>query len=621
MLSMCLVFRVRPVSDADRVAPLRPENTAYVIFTSGSTGRPKGVAVSHAAVVNQLLWKREAFGLDQDDAVLLKTASTFDLSVWEFWSALVSGSRLVIAKVGGQQDPQYLLDVMAVSGVSTLHVVPSMLEALAATGGGVLPSGLRQVLAIGEALPADLARRVRVANPDVRLFNLYGPTEAAVSVTSHEVTDGDVSSVSIGSAEWNTQLLVLDSRLHPVPVGVAGELYLAGAQLARGYHGRVDLSAERFVANPYGGAGSRMYRTGDVVSWNRSGELEYVGRSDFQVKLRGFRIELGEIEAALVAVDSVGQAVAVVHEDAHAGEMLVAYVTASSGSDVDVDVVREVLSAGLPSYMVPSQILVLEEFPLNINGKLDRKLLPEPVFEKAVFRAPVTAVEEIVASVFADLLGVDRVGLDDDFFALGGNSLIATRVAARLGQALDAQVPVRVLFEASSVELLAARVESEVGSGARAALTAMVRPERIPLSLAQQRMWFLNRFEPGSAVNNIPVAIRLSGLLDVAALQAAVSDVVARHEVLRTVYPEVDGVGFQEILSVDRVVLDLSPVVVSESGVVAAVSEFLSAGFDVAVEVPVRARLFACRSRSSCWRWWFITSVVTGSRWGRSRVM
>ncbi|MCZ4618766.1 AMP-binding enzyme, partial [Rhodococcus qingshengii] len=217
---------------------------------------------------------------------------------------------------------------------------------------------------------------------------------------SHEVTDGDVSSVSIGSAEWNTQLLVLDSRLHPVPVGVAGELYLAGAQLARGYHGRVDLSAERFVANPYGGAGSRMYRTGDVVSWNRSGELEYVGRSDFQVKLRGFRIELGEIEAALVAVDSVGQAVAVVHEDAHAGEMLVAYVTASSGSDVDVDVVREVLSEGLPSYMVPSQILVLEEFPLNINGKLDRKLLPEPVFEKAVFRAPVTAVEEIVASVF-----------------------------------------------------------------------------------------------------------------------------------------------------------------------------------------------------------------------------
>ncbi|MEH0354244.1 condensation domain-containing protein, partial [Rhodococcus qingshengii] len=223
----------------------------------------------------------------------------------------------------------------------------------------------------------------------------------------------------------------------------------------------------------------------------------------------------------------------------------------------------------------------------------DRKLLPEPVFEVAVFRAPVTAVEEIVASVFAEVLGVDRVGLDDDFFALGGNSLIATRVAARLGQALDAQVPVRVLFEVSSVEGLAARVESEVGSGARAALTARVRPERVPLSLAQQRMWFLNRFEPESTAYNIPVAIRLSGSLDVAALDAAVSDVVARHEILRTVYPEVDGVGFQDILSADHVQLHLSPVGVSESDVVGAVTEFLSTGFDVAVEVPVRARLFA----------------------------
>ncbi|WP_231915231.1 condensation domain-containing protein, partial [Rhodococcus sp. AJR001] len=269
------------------------------------------------------------------------------------------------------------------------------------------------------------------------------------------------------------------------------------------------------------------------------------------------------------------------------------YVVPASGAVVDTAALVDSLGVVLPSYMVPSQIMVLDAFPLNASGKLDRKLLPEPVFEVAVFRAPVTAVEEIVASVFAEVLGVERVGLDDDFFALGGNSLIATRVAARLGQALDAQVPVRVLFEASSVELLAARVESEIGSGARAALTARVRPERVPLSLAQQRMWFLNRFDTLSSANNIPVAIRLSGLLDVAALQAAVSDVVVRHEILRTVYPEVDGVGFQEVLSADRVRLDVSPVVVSESDVVGAVTEFLSAGFDVAVEVPVRARLFA----------------------------
>ncbi len=277
------------------------------------------------------------------------------------------------------------------------------------------------------------------------------------------------------------------------------------------------------------------------------------------------------------------------------GDQLVAYVIAVPDSVIDVEVLRNALPESLPVYMIPNAIMVLDELPLNSSGKLDRKLLPEPVFEVAVFRAPVTPVEQIVASVFSAVLGVERVGLDDDFFALGGNSLIATRMAARLGQALDAQVPVRVLFEASSVELLAARMESEIGSGARAALTARVRPELVPLSLAQQRMWFLNRFDTLSSANNIPVAIRLSGLLDVAALDAAVSDVVARHEILRTVYPEVDGVGFQEVLSADRVRLDLSPVAVavSESDVVGAVTEFLSTGFDVAVEVPVRARLFA----------------------------
>ncbi|ORC15215.1 phosphopantetheine-binding protein, partial [Rhodococcus qingshengii] len=305
---------------------------------------------------------------------------------------------------------------------------------------------------------------------------------------------------------------------------------------------RPDLSADRFVANPFGGVGSRMYRTGDLVRWGVSGELEYIGRTDFQVKFRGQRIELGEIESALVADVSVSvSSVAVV--STVTGDQLVGYVVPASGAVVDTAALVDSLGVVLPSYMVPSQIMVLDAFPLNASGKLDRKLLPEPVFEVAVFRAPVTAVEEIVASVFAEVLGVERVGLDDDFFALGGNSLIATRVAARLGQALDAQVPVRVLFEASSVELLAARVESEIGSGARAALTARVRPERVPLSLAQQRMWFLNRFDTLSSANNIPVAIRLSGLLDVAALQAAVSDVVVRHEILRTVYPEVDGVG------------------------------------------------------------------------------
>ncbi|WP_338480292.1 non-ribosomal peptide synthase/polyketide synthase [Rhodococcus sp. DN22] len=593
-------FSGAPVLDVDRVSPLRSGNTAYVIFTSGSTGRPKGVAVSHRSVVNQVSWLAERYAVSGSDVVLFKTPVTFDVSVWELFVPLAVGARLVVATHDGHRDPGYLASVVAAESVSMVSFVPSMLEVfvdqvvdtseatISRLGGAGLGS-LRVIFAAGEALPASVVGRVLSVLPSVEVHNLYGPTEFTVHATAAGPLDGVGVVVPMGAPVWNSSVLVLDSRLRPVPVGVAGELYLSGVQVARGYFGRVDLSAERFVANPFGGVGSRMYRTGDVVRWiGVSGELEYVGRSDFQVKLRGQRIELGEIESAVRDQVGVGSVVVVVWRD-----QLVAYVTAAVGSSVDVDVVKVGVGERLASYMVPSQFVVLDAFPLNASGKLDRKLLPEPVFEAAVFRAPVTAVEEIVASVFAEVLGVERVGLDDDFFALGGNSLIATRVAARLGQALDAQVPVRVLFEASSVELLAARVESEIGSGARAALTARVRPERVPLSLAQQRMWFLNRFDTLSSANNIPVAIRLSGLLDAAALQAAVSDVVARHEILRTVYPEVDGVGFQEVLSADRVRLDVSPVVVSESDVVGAVTEFLSAGFDVAVEVPVRARLFA----------------------------
>ena len=580
-----------PVSDADRVAPLRGSNAAYVIFTSGSTGKPKGVAVSHAAIVNQMAWMQGRYVLTGADVYLQKTATTFDVSLWGFFLPLAVGARLVVATHDGHRDPGYLASVIADQGVTVTDFVPTMLSVFAGeVSAGHLVS-LRDVFVIGEALPAQTVRDFGVVS-GARVHNLYGPTEAAVSITFADVTcavDGGV--VSIGVPQWNSQVFVLDSRLRPVPVGVAGELYLAGDQLARGYVSRPDLSADRFVANPYGGVGSRMYRTGDLVRWGVSGELEYIGRTDFQVKFRGQRIELGEIESALVADMSVSvSSVAVV--STKTGDQLVGYVVPASGAVVDIAALVDSLGAVLPSYMVPSQIMVLDAFPLNASGKLDRKLLPEPVFEVAVFRAPVTAVEEIVASAFAEVLGVDRVGLDDDFFALGGNSLIATRVAARLGQALDVQVPVRVLFEASSVELLAARVESEVGSGARAALTAMVRPERILLSLAQQRMWFLNRFEPESTAYNLPVAIRLSGLLDVAALQAAVSDVVARHEVLRTVYPEVDGVGYQQIVSVDRVELDLTPVPVSEADVMSAVVGFMSSGFDVTVQVPVRARVF-----------------------------
>ncbi len=591
-----------PIRDGERIRPLRPEHPAYVIFTSGSTGLPKGVTVPHAAVVNQLIWLRRYFGLGRDNRALLKTPATFDLSVWEFWSAAVCGGRLVIAAPDGHRDPAYLNELMAREWVTTLHVVPSMLDALLT---GELPDSLWRVLAIGEALPGSLAQRLRESHPRTELFNLYGPTEAAVSITTHRVGAADIASVPIGVPQWNSQVYVLDARLNPVPDGVAGELYLAGAQLARGYFGRADLSAERFVANPFG-TGERMYRTGDLVAWNRHGELEYRGRTDFQVKIRGFRIELGEIEAALLALPEVAQTAVVAKSDPRTGDRLVAYLVPSAGAATQVDEVglerqhgglevaqvKSALTAALPSYMVPSAFVVLDALPLNVNGKLDRKALPEPEFEVQEFRAPSTPIEEIAAGVFAEVLGLQRVGADDDFFALGGNSLLATQVAARLGAALDARVPVRTLFEASTVSGLAVKVEQHAGAGGRRALVAGPRPEQVPLSLAQQRMWFLNQFDTASAVNNIPVAVRLSGDLDVDALQLAVADVVGRHETLRTVYPEQGGAAHQVILPADQAVPDLTPVAVGAAELRERIVEVISAGFDVTVEVPLRAKLF-----------------------------
>ncbi|KAA8887798.1 amino acid adenylation domain-containing protein, partial [Nocardia colli] len=592
------VLAPSPVTATERRATLAPANTAYVIFTSGSTGQPKGVAVPHAAIANQLQWEITTFGLGADDAILLKTAATFDLSVWEFWTAAASGGRLVISAADGHRDPAYLNELMRSTGVTTLHVVPSMLDSLLTESAGRLTHSLRRVLAIGEALPAATAQRFRRDN-DAELFNLYGPTEAAVSITSHLVTDADELSVSIGAPEWNSRVYVLDARLRPVPVGVSGELYLAGAQLARGYFGKAELTADRFVADPFGAAGERMYRTGDLVAWNASGELDYRGRTDFQVKIRGFRIELGEIEAALLRQPAITAAAVLAHTDPSIGDRLVAYVVPRAGQ-VDKRGLQAALAAELPSYMVPSVLVQLDALPLNANGKLDRKALPQPTFEKAVFRAPVTPIEQIVANTFADVLRISdregaeskRLGLDDDFFAWGGNSLLATQVAARLGEALNTRVPVRLMFEASTVAALAVRVEQHADAGGRRALTAGPRPEHIPLSLAQQRMWFLNRFDTQSAAYNVPIAVRLTGALDVAALRAAIADLVSRHEILRTIYPQTDSGPVQVILPPAQAVPRLEVRVVAPAQIESAVVALTSTMFDVTTEVPMKVALF-----------------------------
>ncbi|MGN0124977.1 MAG: amino acid adenylation domain-containing protein, partial [Rhodococcus sp. (in: high G+C Gram-positive bacteria)] len=585
-------YSERTVSDADRNAPLHFENIAYVIFTSGSTGRPKGVAVPHSAVVASLSWRQNAYGLGAEDTVLQKTPFTFDASVREFWWPLTSGARLVVAAPDAHRDPRRLIEAIVENQVTSAHFVPSMLtEVVASAKPGELAS-LRHVFCGGEVFTPKLAGAFRAVNAATALSNEYGPTEAAVSVSRHAVSATDLDVIPIGTAQGPVGMYVLDAHLRPVPVGVTGELYLAGVQLARGYVERPDLTVERFVADPFGGEGGRMYRTGDLVRWNRASELEYIGRSDFQVKLRGLRIELGEIESALLGDATVRQCVVIVHSHQTLGDHLVAYVVPEDGADIDTDYLAVAVASKVPRYMVPSSIIALPRMPLNTSGKIDRRALPDPVFGSGEFRTPSTVAEEIVAGVFAEVLGLERVGADDDFFDLGGNSLIATRVAARLGNAFEAQIPVRLLFEFSKVSDLAAAAERRSGSGNRPALTARTRPEHVPLSLAQRRMWFLNRFDPASATYNIPLAIRLSGDLNVPALQHAVEDLLDRHEILRTVYPEIDGIGVQKILPASDVDVDLSPIPVSENEILGRLAEFVSTGFDVTSEVPLAARLY-----------------------------
>ncbi|WP_139277826.1 non-ribosomal peptide synthetase, partial [Rhodococcus marinonascens] len=448
------------VVDSELRTPLRPENTAYVIFTSGSTGRPKGVAVGHRAVVNFLSWMVSECDITDSDVMAQKTPVTFDASVRELFLPLAVGARLVIARPDGHRDPKYLVSLMEDTGVTVMHFVPSMLGELLADPEVRIPASLRLVNASGEQLPVEMAARFE-AKSDALLVHTYGPTEAAVSVTYYRCDDRDVSTVPIGVPEWNTHTYVLDSRLQPTPVGTAGELYLAGVQLARGYHGRTDLTADRFVANPFGEPGSRLYRSGDLVRWNTLGQLEFLGRTDFQVKVRGLRIELGEIESALTAQDAVAQTVVVVHES-DLGQQLVGYVVPAVGHTIEIGTVRSAVGRSLPAYMVPDVLTVLDALPLSVSGKLDRRALPVPEFTARVFRAPTTPVEETVAGVFAEVLGVDRVGLDDDFFALGGNSLIATRVIARLRSEADTTVALQWLFSDPTVEALAGRIATGV---------------------------------------------------------------------------------------------------------------------------------------------------------------
>ncbi|MGW0183865.1 amino acid adenylation domain-containing protein, partial [Nocardia sp. NPDC003345] len=580
-----------PVSFDERLRPLRAEHPAYVTYTSGSTGKPKGVVVTQAGLAGFCAEQVERFLVDSTAQVLHIISPSFDVAILELLMAVGAAATMVVVPpsvYGGEE----LAALVRRERVTHIVITPS---ALSSTD----PAGLddvRVVVVAGEACPPELVRRWAGTLVDGRprsFFNGYGPTEATILANISGPLTPD-EPVDIGPPVRHVTEYVLDDQLRPLPTGVTGELYIAGIQLARGYHNRRGLTAERFVANPFDEGGARIYRTGDLARWRANGSVEYLGRNDFQVKIRGFRIELGEIDAVLTEHESVDFAVTVGYEPPSGATVLAAYVHAASGAAVDTDELIALAESRLPAYMVPASITVLEEIPLTPVGKLDRRALPEPQLHTTEYREPQTLLQKQVAAVFTDLLHpADPVGADDNFFELGGNSLIATQVVARLSALVDARIPARILFEAATVAQLAEKLEELGEAGAEhRALTARPRPERVPLSLAQRRMWFLNRFDEQSAAYSIPIAVRLSGELDVAALRTAIDDLVDRHEVLRTYYPETDEGPVQVVRPLGEPVVGLSVRAVAPEAVETALIELLSRSFDVTEEVPLRVALF-----------------------------
>ncbi|MGV9415707.1 amino acid adenylation domain-containing protein [Nocardia sp. NPDC003693] len=576
-----------PITDADRVRPLRMSHLAYLIYTSGSTGVPKGVAVTHAGIANFTRTMADRFGVGSDSRTLHFASPSFDASILELLLTWGAGATMVIAPpqiYGGEE----LAELLEREAVTHAFLTPVAVAGLGA-GGRTLPA-LRGLVVGGDAVGAELLERWA---GDRELFNAYGPSEATVAVAISHALSPD-RQVVLGGPIRGAGLAVLDRRLRPVPVGVAGELYIGGASVARGYLARPSLTASRFIADPYGAAGDRMYRTGDLVRWTAEGELVFLGRGDDQVKVRGFRIELGEITAAVAGEAGVGFAHTEVRTDAGGRAHVVTYVLPEGDTAPDVRALRTALGARLPAHMVPSAIVALTSIPLSPGGKLDRKALPEPVWDLGVAgRDPATPNEALVAAEMARMLDRERVAADHSFFELGGNSLSATQLVSRLAAACGHRLAVKAVFEHPTPEALARLLDQAAGEpiSNRPRLTANGRPARVPLSSAQRRLWFLNQLDTDSGAYNIPVALWLRGDLDEPALRAALTDVLARHEILRTLYPQDAQGPHQVVVPVEEVPLSLTVLRASALEVDSHVAAAAEQGFDLTTELPIRMDL------------------------------
>ncbi|KKC04610.1 non-ribosomal peptide synthetase, partial [Mycobacterium nebraskense] len=561
-----------------------PDDIAYIIYTSGTTGAPKGVAVTHHNVT-QLLASLNSHLPGQVWAQWHSLA--FDASVEEIWSALLFGGRLVVVPESLAHSPEDFQALLVTEQVSVLSQTPSAVAELPPEG-----LGCAALLVAGEPCPAEIVDRWA---PGRVMVNGYGPTETTVCASRSVPLTAGTGAPPIGAPVPGAALFVLDGWLRPVPVDVVGELYIAGGGVGVGYWRRAGLTASRFVACPFGPPGTRMYRSGDLVRWRRDGQLDYLGRADQQVKVRGYRIELGEIQAALAELDGIERAAVIVREDRPGDKRLIGYVTETVAGAVDPADLRTVLGERLPGYMVPAALVVLQAMPLTVNGKLDTRALPAPEYADADrYRAPTNPTEEILTVIYAQVLGAERVGIDESFFELGGDSLSAMRLVAAINKSMDAGLSLRTLFDAPTVALLAPRLIE--GGPRREPLVAVERPATVPLSFAQSRLWFLEQLQYGATTYNMPTAFRISGPLNVEALCAALDDVVARHESLRTVFPDLDGVSFQRVLPPKSGMWqrgDAAIVPLAEQDVAGELRSLAGHQFDLSTDIPIRVQIYS----------------------------